>query len=88
MSGTMQNDALALLAFQELKKLPIMIRNVMLVVNLDSYGKALAGSKILFLSADGNPTETMTLDERCTMLAEVIKRLGLTPVDLMKFVKG
>jgi len=83
----MQNQALALSAFQSLKNLPLYIRNVMLVVNIDSYGKALAGTQLIWIPSETNPIETMTLDEKCTMLAEVIKRLGLTPSDLMKFVQ-
>jgi len=87
LSADMQNQALALLAFQSIKQLPIKIRNVMLVVNLDSYGQATAGSRILWLPEESNPL-SISLDEKCTILAQVIKQLDLTPLDLMRFVKG
>lgn len=88
MSAEMQNQALALAAFNSIREMPIKIKNAMLVVNLDSYGGALAASRILWLHEETNPLLNLSLDERCTILALVIKELQLSPSDLMRFVKG
>lgn len=87
-SAEMQNQALALAAFKSIRDMPIYIRNAMLVVNLDSYGGALAASRILWLPEETNPLLNLSLEERCTILARVIEQLQLSPSDLMRFVRG
>lgn len=76
------------MAFKTLTECPLRIKNLLLVANCrDIAHNIKAGSNFIWLPYEPSPYD-LSVEEKCIMVAEIIKKLNLNFGEVMLFLKG
>lgn len=82
------NYEMAKKAFEQVVQCPLKMKNLLLVANCRDVALNIKGaSNFIWLPYEPSPLE-MSIDEKCILVAEIIKKLKLTMEEINAFLMG
>ena len=83
-----ENYELAKMAFQRITECPHRIKHLLMLTNCRDVALNIkGGSKFIWLPYEPSPLD-LSVDEKCILLAEIIKRLNVNIAEVIGFVTG